>query len=46
MTDIPNSQILERIFQAHSKDKSKFPRMPNDYYVQYANFVNLLRADI
>ncbi|XEG74760.1 hypothetical protein QA447_11200 [Pseudomonas sp. abacavir_1] len=46
MTDIPNSQALERIFKERSADRSKFPRMPNDYYIQYASFVNALRKDI
>ncbi|WP_158659528.1 hypothetical protein [Pseudomonas sp. PONIH3] len=46
MADIPNSQILERLFKEVAADTPKFPRMSNDYYVQYSNFVNALRRDI
>ncbi|QXI46058.1 hypothetical protein HU763_014870 [Pseudomonas anuradhapurensis] len=46
MSDIPNSQVLERIFKESARDRSKFPRMPNDYYLQYSSFVNALRCDI
>lgn len=46
MTTLNNPQTLEKIFEIKSRETSKFPRMPNNYYTQYCGFVNVLRTDI
>lgn len=46
MNALINPQALEVILEEKCKDSSKFPKMPNNYYVQYCGFVNHLRTHI
>lgn len=46
MTELTNMQSLELILKEKCKESTKFPRMHNNYFIQYCSFVNKLRVDI
>lgn len=46
MNGLQNMQVLEKILKEKCKDSSKFPKMPNNYFIQYCGFLNHLRTHI
>lgn len=46
MEQLLNLQPLERHFSRLSKDKTSFPRIPSDYFIQYQSLVNHLKTNI
>ncbi|MBY8959388.1 hypothetical protein J1G18_19025 [Pseudomonas sp. MIS38] len=46
MTELNTMQALEVILKEKCKEATKFPRMHNDYFIQYCSFLNKLRVDI